>query len=138
MRYMLKMKLSADTKLCLNINLSTRTYTSSSSDPHCLPHTQGEIKIVSNSSLNTEYSFEINISDLKTVNEMIRKSKELKVIISSENHFVFVFMKEDLFVCHVDMSQWIHSSRDEGHRSGNNGMKIEEVDPEEDDRERWD
>jgi len=47
-------------------------------------------------------------------------------------------MKEDLFVCHVDMSQWIHSRRDEGHRNVNNGMKIEEVDPSEDENERWD
>lgn len=48
MRYMLKMKLSVDTKLMLNLNLATKTYTSRSSDAHCLPHTQGEIKIVSN------------------------------------------------------------------------------------------
>lgn len=117
------MKLSAGTKLCLKFNLSARTYTCSSSDPHCLPNSQGEIKIVSNSSLETEFNFEINISDLKTVNEMIRKSKELKVIISSDYHFVFVFMKEDLFVCHVDMWQWIHPVKEDG-RKGLNGMKL--------------
>jgi len=33
-------------------------------------------------------------------------------------------MKEDLFVSHVDMAQWIHCCRDDGPR-GNNGMKIE-------------
>lgn len=55
---------------------------------------------------------------------MIRKSKELKVIISSDHHFVFVFMKEDLFVCHVDMSKWIHPYKEDGPRGGNNGMKI--------------
>ncbi len=123
MRYMLKMKPIAGTKLSISFNLSTRTYNSHSSDPHCLPNTQGEIKIVSNSSLQTQFHFEINIPDLKTVNEMIRKSKELKVIVSSDYHLIFVFMKEDLFVCHVDMSQWIHAVKEDG-RIIAGGMKI--------------
>jgi len=38
---------------------------------------------------------------------MVRKSKELKVIISNQFRLVIVYMKEELFVCHVDMGQWV-------------------------------
>lgn len=41
MRYMIKLKPPAGTKLCINFDLATRTYTSRSSDPQCLPNTQG-------------------------------------------------------------------------------------------------
>lgn len=59
----------------------------------------------------------------------------MKVIVSSDYHLVFVFVKEDLFVCHVDMFQWVHAVKDDG-RVHNDGMKIEEG--REEDRERWD
>ncbi len=56
---------------------------------------------------------------------MIRKSKEMKMIITNEGRLVFVQMKEDLFVCHVDMGQWVRRVGEEQGRG--NGMKIEEV-----------
>ena len=45
MRYMIKLKPTPGTKLCLNFDIATKTYTCKSSDPQCLPNTQGDIKI---------------------------------------------------------------------------------------------
>jgi hypothetical protein len=41
MRYMLKIKPVPGTKLCIDFNLSSKTYTCRSSDLHCLPYTIG-------------------------------------------------------------------------------------------------
>lgn len=57
MRYMIKLKPPAGTKLFLNFDLTARTYSSKSSDPQCLPNTQGEIKITGNSTLKTVFKY---------------------------------------------------------------------------------
>ncbi len=72
------------------------------------------------------------------VHEMIRKTKELKVIITSEGRLVFVHMKEELFVCHIGMWEWVR--RVSGEQIKESGMKIEAQESEEDEdmRVRWD
>ena len=64
---------------------------------------------------------------------MIRKSKELKVIVTNRKRLIFVHMKDELFVCHTDMNQWVRCVGAEGGKD--NGPKIEAVDSDNSDEE---
>jgi hypothetical protein len=64
---------------------------------------------------------------------MIRKSKELKAIIMTEGRMVFLHMKEELFVCHVGMRDWMRHANGGQNRDG--GMKIEAEEDEEEEEE---
>mgnify|MGYP006933519977 FL=1 len=61
---------------------------------------------------------------MKFVFEIMRKYKDLKMIISSSLHLVFVFMKEDLFVSHIDMYEWIQYVGTGDEDNGGVRMKI--------------
>lgn len=67
MRYMIKLKPPVGTKLCIEFDMTTKVYTSYSSDPQCLPNTQGEIKVSLNCSGQEVFRYEIAISELKVV-----------------------------------------------------------------------
>ncbi len=123
MRYMIKLKPPVGTKLCIDFDMAAKVYTSHSSDLQCLPNTQGEIKVNSNKCGQAVFRYEIAISELKVVHEMIRKSKELKAIIMTEGRMVFLHMKEELFVCHVGMWEWVKYAN--GGQNRDSGMKIE-------------
>ena len=47
------------------------------------------------------------MSSLKIVYEMLRKYKQLKIIADTNYQFVIVYMKEDLFVSHIRLDEWI-------------------------------
>lgn len=54
-----------------------------------------------------ELKYEINVGDLKMVHEMIKKQKQLKVIITNEYHMIFVYNKQEIFTCELQMHKWV-------------------------------
>lgn len=118
MMWMIKDKYSTNSQMILRFDLLKKTIDGRSSDSVC-PHTfNGPLKIIDQVvSVNLKWiEYGISHANLKIVHEILRKQKQLKIVINLDYEMIFNYHKEELFTCEAKMTKRIqfHDMNAEG------------------------